>query len=1627
MKRKQWASALMAAAMAVSLLAMPARALEPDRSAAENAEKAESKTVVRLEDREIPSAQDIYLQAGYHIDKPTSEYVVKGQESKGSNYDPKVLKVKWNNDYGMDHSPWTPDKNPSEGSDSQRYARKTLISFPLEDLDGYARFELKLHVKTPPEKDFTTATVRVVDPAEWNDATLTWKSAPAAGEVAAEITKADLAGNVCVVDVTEAVQKAVAAGKTRIAFEIKNKQHAKSNFTEFWSSRCGDETKVPTLTAVAPSKTVASEQDMYLQAGVHIDKPTSQYLVNGKSNYDPKVLKVKWTSDYLTENGKPVKNPDMHAPTQRYTRKSLISFPLKELEGQGFDRFQIELHVKTMPEKHFSSAWVRVLDTDRWDEDIVTWNTAPKGGEMAGLLLQSNIKGDVLTVDVTEAVQKAMAEGKERIAFEIANNAHAKNNFVEFWSSRCGDAAKVPVLRGQHAVPKPDRTEDPVFTNLRKNYRSYLLGGSGTDLDLANPGVKAYLEKLNEKANEYYKVMVKSTDPNRTELFPDMEMAPECSYLENFKAPAAYTKNMGFAARRIRDMAFAWATKGCDLYQDETVKNELISALDFFMDMYYTGRHDVKSGGNWYQWVITAPDALMNACIVLYDEIPAEKLQHYVDVCKHYVPDCMASGPYSNDPRMTGGNLLLKANSTLQTGILDQNREMLKNVKEGVKTTLVYNGLEKFDTKDADGFFRDGSYIQHGALAYIGGYGADLYRNLGVFLKVLNGTEFAIAYPDHCENVAYDTVFNGIEPFMYKDRMMDMVSSRDVTRPGSSDLKRIASIMNSILPLRGAFPTKEQNDRFDSMVKYYLMQNPDFYYQNMGNITAIMTASQILNDASVAPRSSYELTKVFTMDKAVHLNDEFGFGIAMNSTRTYGHEMINYDGKRTWNTSDGMTYLYNEDTRQYADGFWGAIDPSRLPGTTAEHSDFPFHVPEDKKSYPTSTGDRVKNIYPWVGGATLQNQQIGAVGAQMRSVGKADFEAQDPGQGKRHRAGADMKKSWFLFGDKIVALGAGITSTTGNEVETIVENRKIALDGSNRLAVNGKDAGIELTESKDVISTSKGTPVTAEYITLAGECGSKIGYYFPGTAQVNLLKEKRISDWNRQGAASGEVTATFATILFDHGKNPTNAGYAYILMPGADDAAMADYAAAPSIKILQNDENVAAAHDSKSGFTAVNFWNAGSMDKIISDAPASVLFKEEAGVVELAVADPTMQRKEINITLPYEAGEVLAADSTVTITKNAPFTVVSVNTDGMEGGTSAIRFKASAASSADVISVLGEEPSVKAFVNTAFKRVDLPKTLMARTVDGKDVEVGVEWQRGEYNKMVPGCYPVVGELVLPQGVTNSSNVKAHASVTVLEPQVLAAQDTFVRGGKHGDSLMTEDKTPNNDRNMLTVKGDPKDYERRAYIKMDLSGVDPNAPAYYLNFQIQKLPEVKDPKDKYEKTEIYTVANNWQGAALTFNNRPSRLTDQPAAVVTKAMWEESLTQKLDITTVVREALARGEKELSFEFVNVGGGPNATVNIYSRESTAAGVQKPMLSWDVLVDERILDTRNAQMLLNTAAELDGALYSNFDEAALTKAVAELEKLVRDPDTVQEELELGEDALCTVLNGLRFVPKAK
>lgn len=806
--------------------------------------------------------------------------------------------------------------------------------------------------------------------------------------------------------------------------------------------------------------------------------------------------------------------------------------------------------------------------------------------------------------------------------------------------------------------------ETKEFAALRERYKEQLLGEKG--MALSEPGMREYVSSMDRKTEGLVCQLKENLENAAPFFFEELPLCPEEKFCGDFREYPCYgyTEALGKTACHLRDLAFCTQTPGCALYQNQQVKNLLVVALQRFLDVYYTGNFPGKSGGNWYQWVITVPSALLSLCIVLYDEFEQELVERCAEVCRHYVPDCMARGPHSNDPEMTGGNLLLKANSTLLAGILCRDSAMLENVRQGVKTVLVYNKSAQLYDGCGDGFFRDGSYIQHQALAYIGGYGTDLYQNLAVLLRVLKGSRWDARYEDGREKVALDTVFTGIEPFLYKDRVMDMVSGRMIVRPEESDRNRLPTVLNALLPLRGMFATEEDNIRFDRMMRYYLEQDPERFFSRMENICSIKIAADILSDPSIQPREDIQMTKVFTMDKAVHLRKGFGLAVSMHSVRTYGHERINSEGKRTWNIADGMMYLYDQDVRQFEDGFWAAVDPARLPGITAEHIDLG-----------EGNGDRSKNIYEWTGGAVLEKEGIGAAGCHLRTLALDDcLVVRDPPRNRRVRTGTEVKKSWFFLKDQIVVLCAGIQSKTGNRVETIVGNRKIHAENADLFADGEKlELPLEYACSGQA-SPNYGQQVCAKTLTLQDESGSVISWVFPKKREVRVLKEKRTGNWNHQGTGTGTVQAVFMTILFDHGINPENEAGEYFLLPGVDAKGAKAFAENQDIQILQNDAHAAVVRQEKNWITAINFWQAGTAEGISVNEPVCVLLKKQGKKLTIAAADPTQKGKQLRITLPKGQLRLLKADHSITLKMQAGVPIICVDTRDLEGRTSCASF-----------------------------------------------------------------------------------------------------------------------------------------------------------------------------------------------------------------------------------------------------------------------------------------------------------------------------------------------------------------
>jgi hyaluronate lyase len=293
------------------------------------------------------------------------------------------------------------------------------------------------------------------------------------------------------------------------------------------------------------------------------------------------------------------------------------------------------------------------------------------------------------------------------------------------------------------------------------------------------------------------------------------------------------------------------------------------------------------------------------------------------------------------------------------------------------------------------------------------------------------------------------------------------------------------------------------------------------------------------------------------------------------------------------------------------------VNPQRLPGTTV------------------------------IAGSTARESTVGgsnAVGGTSLDGYSAAMMLLEPDGGQ-----LSAKKSWFLFDDELVALGADIRSTAAAQtVETIVENRR-------------------LTAEADFTSGQRG-----RWAHLASAVpGASIGYYFPDNTAWKTLEETRSGAWNainRRGPATA-VSARYRTLWFDHGRMPNGATYAYVILPGKSEAETASYAGSPAVRIVENNGEVQSAIQAGLGIRAVNFWTgAKSTMGIGCDGVASILVHRANGRLNIAVSDPTQANTgRLHIEVAEAIGAVVFQDAGVSVDQTTPVLRISIDVNNSHG------------------------------------------------------------------------------------------------------------------------------------------------------------------------------------------------------------------------------------------------------------------------------------------------------------------------------------------------------------------------
>lgn len=712
------------------------------------------------------------------------------------------------------------------------------------------------------------------------------------------------------------------------------------------------------------------------------------------------------------------------------------------------------------------------------------------------------------------------------------------------------------------------------YEKIRVKWGEFLTGVTSED-DLSSSEVQKVVETNEKNAEKSYTQINK--EKNRRYFLDEKEdMKSGIQILNSYNA--------------IKNIANGYATRGTKFYKNEEVKNQIIAGMDWLYDnAYHEGLPEI---GNWWHWELGIPKAVNDILILMNGDIPKEKVDKYLGATKFFQPDARYSGAgatasYSSTPDKrvsTGANRTDTAMISFLRGVLLEDKVEVKNALEAVTE------VGEYATK-GDGFYKDGSFIQHNNVAYNGTYASVLFNGLGGILYLVKDTEFEIKSKKL--NNIYEAILNGYGYLFINGGINDSVSGRAISRNKTSDLSRGRDVINSLAMLsEGA--SEEYRVRLQELIKTTISSNNSFNILEMsGNRTILGILRDIVEDKNIKTRNIVGNKMFHSMDRAISKNKNGGaVALSMHSSRIVNFETMNGENLKGWFTGDGMTYIYGNDSSAYTE-FWPTVDMYHLPGVTNS-----LKVRGDR------SGERRVITTPkaWVGG--VNNGEI-FVGMDMFSWNKA----------------LKVKKSYLFTEDGVVAVYGDSLSSNEGEIHTTIDNRILK---NGKLMVNGK----EITEST-VIENPKETTI----MFVGNYSEETIGYRIIDAPKVEIKFEERKGDWKSIGGTdSKEIVKKYVTIYINHGKNPKDQKFSYLIFPMFKEEEVKNYNL-NSLKLVQSDEKIHAVEDSENRVVRINFWKdlPVKFRNIRSFSTASMIIKENDNGVLIAVSEPTQLMKKDSI------------------------------------------------------------------------------------------------------------------------------------------------------------------------------------------------------------------------------------------------------------------------------------------------------------------------------------------------------------------------------------------------------------
>ncbi len=335
--------------------------------------------------------------------------------------------------------------------------------------------------------------------------------------------------------------------------------------------------------------------------------------------------------------------------------------------------------------------------------------------------------------------------------------------------------------------------------------------------------------------------------------------------------PPLTTINTQVRANELRMLAHAYADVHGKYHRNPQVLKRIIEATEDVLGMYHT-----RAGkeGNWYVWMIAAPNDLGAVALMLEDVLPQDLHKRIISTIASRLDEMV----------LGGANASWEARNHAYLAMLTEDCDRLAKAAHRVFVDVRYG---------AAGVREDYSYLFHGRIPYAAAYGSGFVQTVGQFAYLFHGTHWAL--DDTKADLIAKLVLEHTRWFAASGQLDIHITGRTHER-----VSRPTGITEGLLFL--AHANVGQRTELLQAAKALLLDGA-----TVGADLASWADELLQSDIPSVAARGFRYWPVAEM--GAFRTEKFHIGFRQYSNRVQDYEYINRQGGKGWNLAMGATNI----------------------------------------------------------------------------------------------------------------------------------------------------------------------------------------------------------------------------------------------------------------------------------------------------------------------------------------------------------------------------------------------------------------------------------------------------------------------------------------------------------------------------------------------------------------------------------------------------------------------------------------------------------------------------------------------------------------------------------------------